>query len=475
MASERLLAGENAALVPPPTQTLPVHWNEFIQAANVRACEDADAARHVWTPEQQRAATDDAARKADGNTTRFVRLRSAALCAVRRSKLATISQSKLVYWFIPVAWLLAFAVGWLLAGIGQDREINLLALPLIGILMWNFVIVLLSLLMLFRKKRIPPDESEWSAFVRKHSNLHAKAVTASQRRLVELVLPASTMRLSLKFCAWLHIGAALLALGSISAMYARGWSREYRAVWESTLLDEKGTTTFFDALFSPASLATGVSIPLKDVPEMRRGVDHEAKLPGAALPWIHLYAGTLLLFVIAPRLLLAGFETWRASRVADTELSKAEWQNYARRLMSFAAVGNAKARVLVLGVAVNEDAEARWRLWLRRQLPDIGALDVQTIVVGAEPEFVAQFVPGAEPVLLVFSASSTPETEVQRDFVFALMSKISAGKRAAPLMLGLDETELRKRWSGLGDFEARLATRVASWHAMMQGLNVEWL
>jgi hypothetical protein len=455
-----------------------LHWNTFIQAARVRSTEDADEAHSVWTPDQLRNATHEAVRQAGADATCFVKLRASALCDRAGGRLRALSVPSAPAWGVTGGWLLAFACGWLLAGIGQDREINLLALPLIGILLWNAIVVILSILASF-KKQGQHEEDSW--FMRAIEKLNgnatgdASSLGASRKRFKEIAWPVVWQRFGMRARAWFHIGAALLALGSISAMYARGWSREYRAVWESTLLDERGATRFFNILFSPASLVTGVSIPVGELSVMRRGVDHAAERPGAALPWIHLYAGTLLLLVGVPRILLTGFELWRARGAGDAELSKAEWQSYARRLMSFAAVGNARARVLVHGVAVNEEAEARWRLWLRRQLPDIGPLTVQTIPGSAEAEFAAQFTPGSEPLLLVFNAAATPEAEVHRELVAALAAKLHSSKQTAPLMIGLDDSDLRKRWSGLGDCAERLATRTASWHTMMEGLSVQWL
>ena len=67
-----------------------------------------------------------------------------------------------------------------------------------------------------------------------------RAAAAVRERFAELAWPLAWRRLQGQARAWLHIGAAAMALGSITALYARGWSREYRAVWESTLLHEEG-------------------------------------------------------------------------------------------------------------------------------------------------------------------------------------------------------------------------------------------
>jgi hypothetical protein len=135
---------------------------------------------------------------------------------------------------------------------------------------------------------------------------------AVRTRFEELAWPLAWRRLQMRLRLWLHVAAALLAIGGAVALYARGWSKEYRAVWESTLLSEKGATAFFDTLFKPASTVLRTPVPLEQIPGMHRTAG-KAVTPAPALPWIHLYAGTLLVLVIAPRLLLAGMGAWRAA------------------------------------------------------------------------------------------------------------------------------------------------------------------
>ena len=459
-----------------------MNWTDFAAIARIRALEEADEAGMVWTTEARRSATHVAAGKARNNPSLFLLHRQRLLKEEVKSHplLSALPVAHAPGWLVGVTWAAALVAGSVLAGLGQEREINLLALPLMGILVWNAVVIVWSLLTAFSKPKAVEEEPWLSRMLRKVSagsrSVDHAALPKANPRFGLLVGGVSLHRLTLRAHAWLHVAAAMLALGSVVTMYARGWSREYRAVWESSLLSDSGASTFFGGLFRPASALTGVTIPLERLPVMRRGLERPASQPDEARPWIHLYAGTLAIFVMIPRLLLAALEAWRARGIAAAELRTPEWQTYARRLMSYAAVGNATARVLVLGLTVDDDAQARWRTWLRGRGADIGPLRLETMKVGTEADFASRWQITSEPAMLVVNAALTPEHEVHRELVEELSRKLGGGKNSAPpLIVAVDETELRKRWAGYGDVADRLKNRVASWKEVLRGLPVDWI
>ena len=47
--------------------------------------------------------------------------------------------------------------------------------------------------------------------------------------------------------------------------------------------------------------------------------------------------------------------------------------------------------------------------------------------------------------------------------------------RPAVLALALDDTELKRRWSGFADADAKLEARAASWREVMRGLAADWI
>lgn len=442
-------------------------WCDFHKILRVRAVEETDEAGSILNAETRRAASQAMASQTD--TAKFL---------VGRAKLLEekIGDHASVAFDVPgwmkwCVWGAAFIAGWWLAALGQEREINLLALPLIAILAWNTVIMLLSL---FHGLRHPQANAvpHWmdKILLRIIGNQNAKDNPQVTLRFRELAWPVMLRRMSFRLRAWLHIGAALLALGGVGGMYARGWSREYRAVWESTLLNENSTRVFFNALFTPASRITGIEIPLDQLPEMRRRSDVAAVKPGEALPWIHLYAATLGLFVILPRVLLAWLEKHREGRVVSMSLRGNDWMDYAGNLRASITGDGAPACVLVHGLVIDDAARDRWRRLAYSKWRDVGPVECHSIPVGGEAEFIAAWKPAASRLMVVFNLSVTPEAEVQRALVENFQTKITG-----TLLLALDDTEMKKRSAGFSDAVQRLTARADLWKRVMEGLPVTWI
>ena len=299
-------------------------------------------------------------------------------------------------------------------------------------------------------------------------------MTAVRQRFRALLWPVLLRRTSFRLRAWLHLGAALLAFGSIAGMYARGWSTEYRAVWESTILGERGASVFFQALFAPASKVTGVSIPLDELPQMRRGAGTPAAHPGTALPWIHLYAATLGLLVIAPRLLFAWLEHARAGRIPAMEIRGGDWRDYFAGLRASAEGDGATVEILAYALSVDDAARDRWRRMARMRWRDVDGVECHGIVPGHETDFVRSWSPAAPRVMMVFNLAVTPEHEVHRVLVEEIAAKLRQTRPGSPVLLALDDTELRRRWSGFADAAAKLEGRASAWRETMRGVAADW-
>ena len=455
-----------------------------MKIARVRALEEADEDGRVWDVETRRTVTRHVAQTDRGDAGAFLGRRAEALVSKAHDVpwLMSLHLPRVPSWVVVAVWGLAFVTGAWLAALGQEREINLLALPLIGILLWNAAMFVLSLWPVSAAQENESRGGLLESLCQRFDPSRGQTVpddslrARTDGRFRELAGEASLRHMGFRLRAALHIGAALLALGSVTGMYARGWSKEYRAVWESTLLDEAGATKFFRALFAPASAVTGQAIPLEELPAMRRGVDHEAASPGDALPWIHLYAATLGLLVVVPRGLLTLLELSRASAMPRRMLRNKDWQAYAHRLLSLVDGAGAPALILTHGLSHDTSAQDRWRQWAHEKWRDVGRIEFDSVPVGREVEFMNSWLSQASRVMLVFNMSTTPEAEVQRWLVESLVTKLKGGKGASiPLLVVLDDTELRKRWSGFADADRRMTERAGAWRAMLNGAGAEWL
>ncbi len=447
-------------------------WNDFLQILRVRAVEEADARDEVWDAATLRRITLGARNPADRASQLIAKSRVPKLTETLRVPLVP-------GWIVASGAVASLITGCCFTVLGQEREINLLALPLIAILSWNALVMLLSFfptpLWLGRLRSWLMD---WLLNRFSTTDTHVvemKSMTVINARFRALVWPPMLRRTGFRFRAWFHLGAILLAFGSIAGMYARGWSKEYRAVWESTLLNEAGARTFFHALFTPASKITGVAIPLDEIKQMHRGAESFGGKPGAALPWIHLYAATLGLFVIVPRVLFALLESLRASRVPVLVLRGAEWRDYIAAIRASAQGDGATVEIIAHALSLDEASRERWRQLARTRWRDAGAVDCRVVAPGGETDFIGSWRPAAPRILLVFNLAATPETEVHRALAESLLSKLHQTSPAAVLALALDDTELKKRWSGFADAGSKIETRTASWREVMRGLEAEWI
>ncbi len=446
-------------------------WDELIQIIRCRALEETDREGRAWSADTANHATREASAKAGKNSAKFLKLRSEAL--LNRAKGTELIIAPAVPgWLITAIWILAFVIGWMLAGIGQEREINLLALPLIFILVWNVTVIIISLLTSFGKGHENAVPSWLKAILDRLSG--AKSVTPAGLRFQELFLPVMLKRLAPQARAWLHIGAALLALGSCTAMYARGWSREYRAVWESTLLSEQTAPVFFRIMFGPASTVSGVTIPLSEIPVMHQTLIAPASQPGSALPWINLYVLTLVLGVVLPRFLFAALETWRASRVADSHLQTSDWKSYISDLLSDAVPrGQERATLFIHASGADESTVSRWRNALLEHWREVGEVSLQRIASGDEDDFVNAWTPSTRLVAFAFSLATTPEEEVQGLLFKTTLSKQRLAYPNARILVLLDAATLDLKWKGVAELETRLQEKAAAWKRVLADETAE--
>ena len=128
--------------------------------------------------------------------------------------------------------------------------------------------------------------------------------------------------------ALLHLASAGLAAGLIIGMYVRGIAFEYRATWESTFLGPAQVHALLVAVLGPAAAVLGQSVPDAAALALIR-----APGSGEAASIIHLFAMTALLWVIAPRLVLAAIDAARARGKARRVVLDLD-EPYYRRLLA---------------------------------------------------------------------------------------------------------------------------------------------
>ena len=254
---------------------------------------------------------------------------------------------------IPHAWpawlglavgVAAFLLGWFTHDLGPDGRVSLLAFPLLGLIVWNLAVVAASLLTL--KKRPAANPQILPTCLQRKPSVTGDAFTdAVLARTEQEWQLAQAPLLMARVKQLFHVGALMLAAGVVAGMYARGLVRNYQAGWESTFLTQPAVSKLTRIVLGPASVVTGVPVPL---------VPPQGGLSPAA-PWIHLWAASAGLFILVPRLLLISMTRREAKKAGETSTASfSDYETTARRL-----AGGQPLVAKVLPVQCNPDSPLR--------------------------------------------------------------------------------------------------------------------
>jgi len=426
----------------------------------------------TWSAADAAWATGEA-RRIEGSTAAVDALlaRRAALAAKRLVE----RQPTLAPWLAGLhlpTWamvtMLACAVGLGLAldGYGGYARVNILALPLLGLLAWNvgvYAVIAVQSVAGRRAESKTASHGLRATLARRVASLSAslsQRLSGADRKLPALArfqlawTEASRPLQVARAATALHALAAAVALGLVAGLYLRGLALEYRAGWESTFFDASTVHALVTALLGPAAALIGE--PLPSIEALAR-LNFSSVGGENARPWIHRIALTVVLVVVLPRMLLA-WRSLRESRRASANLPLDLRTPYFSRLVRELTGQRVALRVQPYAHRLSPEREAN----LRAQL---GA------ALGVEPDatFDAPLAYGedaATPVIAgahamsvpLFSASATPEVEVHGAFARTL---------PADALLLVDETELRLRLTG-PDAATRLEQRRRAWRAMLE-------
>jgi hypothetical protein len=262
----------------------------------------------------------------------------------------------------------------------------------------------------------------------------------------------------------MHLAAAALAGGIVAGLYLRGLVLDFRAGWQSTFLDADVVHALLATLLAPAAAVTGIVVP--DVAAIGAMRIEPGQVPlASAAPWIHLFAATLGLAVIAPRMLLAagaGVQAWRRARRIEVALD----EPYFQRLLAEAGRGLARVQVLPHGAPPSAQAALGLRALLARVFGEGVELRMAAATPYGNEDQPPPPEPGATLQLVLCDLAATPEPEVHGRLLELLRS------RPAPVLVVADTSAWRARFAALPQ---RVAEREAAWRAFAQAHGVRLL
>lgn len=398
--------------------------------------------------------------------------------------------TRLVLWQPALAALLpavALVIGALVERLGDSQRINILALPLVGLVLWNLAVYLLLLLRpLLQRVQLTSAAVAVSGdalgLMRRllRRGMERGAAHASGPLAASVLSfnndwrAASAPLTAARLAGLLHLCAALFALGAVMGMYLRGLVFDYRAVWESTFLGTSTVHAWLSMLLGPAAQLIGDRFPsLAELAALR----HPPGSGESAAPWIHWYALTVGALVIVPRASLAAMAGWRAKRLASSfplDLG----QPYFRRLISTLDDRCDVLRVIPFSLTLGPRqryglALIVHHLWGERSTIRYESpvrydhdIDLTGTAAGAAPVFdhsssiaSAESPSAATLTLAVCSLAATPERENHGRFLDHLRAAGPAG------LLLVDTGGYTRRLGSMAGATNRLDERRAAWHA----------
>jgi hypothetical protein len=448
-----------------------------LEVTAVRAIETQDQARAVWTDADRAWASRTAAEVVGENATSEIfvaRRASLVLDRLGERNLALVAAVRGMHWQPWLGWSIvagAFIFGVLVDRMSGGKQIDLLAPPVLALLVWNMAVYLVLLTSYFPRENKPSATGSfrrmvmrliglvpWRRAFQSISQVSGDNVTvAGIATLASTWLALAKNLYAARIGRILHLAAAALALGVIVGLYARGLALEYLATWESTFLDAGTVHVLLAAILAPGAWMSGIPVP--DVQHLQ--AIHAPGNENAAM-WVHLFAASVFLIVLVPRIGLAsraGYVEWRLARRFPLPID----EPYFQRLLRGFSASPVRVRVIPFSYSIPEAVRTGLESIMARSFGGSAVLMLDPPMRWDDDGSAVQRMTssGQGPVIALFNLTATPEKEVHGAFIKALKDRFRAGHA---LIAVVDESAFQSRWPG---DETRIAQRRVVWSELL--------
>lgn len=366
--------------------------------------------------------------------------------------------------------LVAFVLGATSHILGLSRSFDIVALPILVLLLWNAVVYALIIYGWIRPAKATREHGMMGFWLKRllpSSKGLPDADKASQFYLTSLV-PWIRSWLTPSVVSWFHAGSACFVLGLLAAIYLRGLGKEYVAEWESTWFSASGVKTLIGGILSPASWISGISLPatLEEWDHLHRSHGRGVN----AGSWIHLYALTLIGGIVLPRMLLAGVSALKAKRALT---SPPEWnagEPYVARLLNQSRPSE-HSRIAILPfdlkniqMLTDDYHKTMERLVRETWGQNATACWLECVPYGDEEEVFAnkwQDAKTCDGALLLLDMSATPEREVHGALIDSVAKQFAHSSQGLLIVL-----------ESKGMNPAKLPTRLDLWKKILHQRNM---
>jgi hypothetical protein len=383
--------------------------------------------------------------------------------------LALDGRSRVPRWLGLAPIVLAFLTGLLAETLPTGGRLNLIAVPVLTLLLWNVGVYL----WLFAGRSPHADPHGAGGFRAWLSDRCEAWLGGSRdaggdpwqrvhRSFLHRWFNHSRPLLHLRIQFLLHLAATAAMLGLILGMYWRGLGFEYRAGWSSTFLDGASLRSLLGIVLGPAAWLSGIGLP--DAAALDQLAWSRNPAGENAARWIHLYAVTAVLYVGIPRLLLAQAAARRIEQLrAAFPIDPAALGFSPSATAVRPGPENPRVRrICVLPFNLEMAAKERelLRLFASGETAGPVQLDIREKIDYADIDGVLERFEPADPAhahAVVFNLTTTPEAEVQGQLLAGLRDRVER------LLVYLDGGAFTERFGTAPDFAERLATRRALW------------
>lgn len=390
----------------------------------------------------------------------------------------------------PAPWIvaaIAFVFGLLVDRAGGGRFLNLLAFPLAGLVAWNLAVYLALAVAAFLPRREAEVRGEprgallsvaaWTAAPERpwsrtrRIGEWAGAAAHAQSFLTEWGRAAAPLHAA-RLRRALHVGAAALVAGAVAGMYVRGLVLEYRVGWESTFLDAEGVRRFLSVLLWPATALGVGAIPDVDGIAALRGAP-EAGRTGAAAGWIHMYAVTAAVTVLAPRAILAWIEGRRARRLERNLPVRFDDEPWVLRLLAGDRGGDVEVRTILYAHRLDPRASEGLTAFALDLCGNRATrTDPESLEYG--DEYAARAAERRERMeLVVFNLAQTPEPEVHGEFCRGALANAAGSRGTRAVLVVVDESSFAERLGDGEEARERLESRRRTWTRVLRDVDVD--
>ncbi len=385
--------------------------------------------------------------------------------------------------FAAAIFVLAVIIGFLTNELGPEKRINILAFPLLGILLWNLIVYVRELWLVFcpMDKLFSGGPLNWISefFVRAGKSISVEedevgsgiqlAIRKFEAEWNRLILPLWGSRTKVV----LHVTAILLAGSAIAGMYVNGLANEYLAVWESTFFsDGEQLQPFLNTVLGPASAISGDPLPdASALNKIRWTSENGTGTTGEnAARWIHWYAITIGIFILIPRLVFAAIWQVRSISYSNRIPYQQVDSRYFDHLLSV-STGTSKELKLV---SYAHRATGESQVKIHRALEDwyqrpVVITSSEFLEFGDEDDAKEKIPRDREGVLLLLNFAATPERETHLSVIRAFLEEDEEG----PVTVLLDADSFDRKNSSFSDGEERKEERLNSWRALTSEVDCE--